>query len=127
MDSPNLQDSGFDDLVTGWLNDEKQARLISQLWVWTTEIARHKSKRLRVDMQKARLNLVSSLHPRRVWLHLRLMRVLTDRPLGMWSASRDAFLHNLVADDNGGPEDTVVDCMYISFTSVQTSETPSPL
>ena len=104
-----------------WLDDEEQARLISRLWIWTNAIGRRMKKRMWNHVQKERLKLVSGLHPRRVWLYLRLMRVLTDRPFGMWSASRDAFLHSLVADDNGGPEDVVVDCMYFSLTRTEVS------
>ena len=107
----NSQDSGFDDLVTSWLDDEEQARSICHFWILTNRAIRGKSGQLRSTVRKGRLKLVSSLHPRRVWLYLRMMRIFTDRPLGMWPASRDAFLHNMVAGDNGGPEDVVVECM----------------
>ena len=42
------------------------------------------------------------------------MRLFTDRPQLLLAASRDTYLSGLVAEDNGGPEDVVVDCMFPS-------------
>ena len=123
VDSPNLRESGFDDLVTSWLRDEEQARSIYRFWLMTNEAIRNESRQLRETVHKERLELVSSLHPRRVWLYLRLMRVLTDRPLSVWSASRKAFLPNIVAEDNRGPEDVVVDCMLSAVWKCEVAST----
>ena len=105
--------TGFDDFAKTWVNDERQAQLISRLWIWTNHLVRAESKQIQNSMRCERLKLVGDLHPRRVWLHLRLMRLFTDRPQSdLLTATRDTYLSGLVAKDNGGPEDVVIDCMF---------------
>ncbi|KAK5447975.1 hypothetical protein LTS15_009474 [Exophiala xenobiotica] len=110
---PRYKKLGFNDLVRSWLDDEEQARLISLLWLWTNRAVRTERKQIQNSMRRERLKLVCNLHPRRAWLHLRLMRLFTDNPQFMLTASRDQYLPGLVAEDNGGPEDVVVDCMSV--------------
>ncbi|KAK5052707.1 hypothetical protein LTR84_002573 [Exophiala bonariae] len=104
---------GFDGFVGSWLGDEAQALLISRLWIWTNHAVRTQSEETQKNMRRERLKLVCNLHPRRLWLHLRLMRLFTDRPEFVLTASRGEYLGGLVAEDNGGPEDVVIDCISI--------------
>ena len=96
-------------MLETWIHDIVQAYRISRFWVSLNVAVRGKSKELVKKMQQGRLDLVCDLHPRRVWLHLRMMRLMTDRPQLELAASPDAWLLALVSEDNGGPEDVVVD------------------
>jgi len=52
------------------------------------------------------------------------MRLFTDQPQILLTASRDTYLTALVAEDNGGPEDVVIDCMFPSLIIVQIFDFP---
>src|SRR4051794_8129250 len=103
---------------------KEQARLISRLWLWTNHAVRAEKKNIQNSIQRERLKLVCNLHPRRVWLHLRLMRLFTDRPQLLLTASRDTYLPGLVAEDNGDLEDVVIDCMFSPLIMVWIFEFP---
>jgi hypothetical protein len=53
------------------------------------------------------------------------MRLFTDRPQHLLAASRDEYLLSLVAEDNGGPEDVVVDCMFSPVVMIRVYKFPT--
>jgi hypothetical protein len=67
-------------------------------------------------MRTHRRELITRLPPRRVWLYLRQLRVMTN--LGpRYSSSRRDLTRLIVSDNSGGPEDGLVLGKYRSLTA----------
>ena len=104
---------GFDDLIKTWMDDLEQARRISQLRVLADSVCLAQEKEVRQIMRRACLDLIFTLHPRRVWLHIRLRRLARSCRKREDIPSRDIMLADLVADEVNGPEDMVIESMFI--------------
>jgi hypothetical protein len=89
---------------------------MAYLWLLTNHETRHQTVHLRKKMQDARLKLFYTLHPRRVWLYLRLMRLIVDHQLTLFQDPTNEAMIRFVSDDNGGPEDVVIDCKSQSLS-----------
>ena len=122
MGASNLRWPGFDDLVMTWVHDCEQAGLICRLRTLTDFVCRERERSVRQSMRRACLDLISTLHPRRVWLHIRLRRAFVCFLEAEAMQSRDMILANLVAEELDGPEDMVIESMFISSNLTCDSE-----
>jgi hypothetical protein len=101
---------GFDNLLATWFYDVQQIHSMARLWLFTNYATRDQTVHLRKKIQDVRLALFYTLHPRRIWLYLRLMRLIVDHPPSLLTDPTGELMIQLVSDENSGPEDIVVDC-----------------
>lgn len=83
---------------------------MSFLWGRITSLIKPMEKATKQSILWQRVQFFSDLHPRHVFLHLRSMRILTDRPSFLLTADRQTHMELLVSSDNDGPEDVVAEC-----------------
>jgi Protein of unknown function (DUF4238) len=89
------------------LHDLGQANRIVTLRTRSDAAVNKLDDQLKYTMQKHRRDLITSLPPRRVWLYLRQLRVMTN--LGpRYSSQRRDLVRFIVSDNSGGPEDRLV-------------------